>query len=134
MGSEEEKRREAVLRVLAGEPPSKVAADLGRSDRWVRKWVARYDPADEARAADLSRAPRTQAAKSRQEGHCRFVAEAFVGAQHLVRPRTAGHINLLRLALQRQSRMKDNLLEGRFFCLYRYRSRLGMRPFTSGPR
>ena len=67
MGSEEEKRREAVLRVLAGEPPSKVAADLGRSDRWVRKWVARYDPADEARAADLSRAPRTQAAKTPED-------------------------------------------------------------------
>lgn len=34
--AEEQARRKAVLRVLAGEPPSKVAADLGRSDRWVR--------------------------------------------------------------------------------------------------
>ena len=47
MGTTEEKvRRETVMRVLAGEPPGKVAANMGRSDRWVRKWVARYDPAE----------------------------------------------------------------------------------------
>ncbi|MGH9891913.1 MAG: integrase core domain-containing protein [bacterium] len=60
MGSEEETRREAVMRVLGGEPPNKVAADLGRTDRWVRKWVARYDPADDGWASDRSRAPATQ--------------------------------------------------------------------------
>lgn len=65
--AEKEARRKAVLRVLAGEPPSKVAADFGRTDRWVRKWVTRYDPANEAWAAGLSRAPRTQAAKTPED-------------------------------------------------------------------
>jgi len=54
-----EARREAVAMVLSGEPAAKVAADLGRSDRWVRKWVARYDPADEDWALERSRAPHT---------------------------------------------------------------------------
>jgi putative transposase len=58
---EEKARQEAVARVLAGEAPAKVAADLGRTDRWVRKWVARYDPGDENWAQERSRAPKTQA-------------------------------------------------------------------------
>lgn len=53
----EKARRQAVARVLAGEPAEQVDADLGRSDRWVRKWVARYDPAEEGWAADRSWAP-----------------------------------------------------------------------------
>ena len=57
---ESEARKKAVGRVLAGESPARVAADLGRTDRWVRKWLARFDPADEAWAADRSRAPREQ--------------------------------------------------------------------------
>jgi putative transposase len=57
---EAEARKEAVGRVLAGESPASVAADLGRTDRWVRKWVARFDPANDAWAADRSRAPREQ--------------------------------------------------------------------------
>jgi transposase len=56
---EERARREAVARVLAGQPTAKVAADLGRSDRWVRKWVARFDPSAVGWAADRSRAPAT---------------------------------------------------------------------------
>jgi putative transposase len=55
--AEERARREAVARVLAGQPTTKVAADLGRSDRWVRKWVARFDPSETGWAADRSRAP-----------------------------------------------------------------------------
>lgn len=57
MGSEGQVRKDAVARVLSGEPVRKVALDLGRTERWVRKWVARYDPADEAWGADRSRAP-----------------------------------------------------------------------------
>ena len=45
---EAEERKGAVGRVLAGESPASVAGDLGRTDRWVRKWVARFDPTDEA--------------------------------------------------------------------------------------
>jgi transposase len=56
---EVERRREAVARVLSGEPAGKVVADLGRTDRWVRKWVSRYDPAEKTWATDESRAPRT---------------------------------------------------------------------------
>jgi transposase len=41
--SEEAARRQAVARVFQGEPSAKVAADLGRTERWVRKWAARYD-------------------------------------------------------------------------------------------
>lgn len=59
--AEERARREAVARVLAGQPTAKVAADLGRSDRWVRKWVARFDPSETGWAADRSRAPATVA-------------------------------------------------------------------------
>lgn len=65
--AEEAARLEAVMRVLAGEPAAKVAADLGRTDRWVRKWVARYDPADEGWAKGLSRAPNTVANRTPAE-------------------------------------------------------------------
>lgn len=40
--SEEERRKEAVRRRLAGESPSEIAEALGRTTRWVRKWVARH--------------------------------------------------------------------------------------------
>lgn len=61
---EAELRREAVSRVLAGEPVAKVAVELGRSERWVRKWLARYDPAQDNWAEDRSRAPRVQARRT----------------------------------------------------------------------
>lgn len=57
MGSEQQQRIDAVARVLSGEPVAKVAAELGRTQRWVRKWVARYQPSDDAWASDRSRAP-----------------------------------------------------------------------------
>ena len=57
-------RRRAVARVLAAEPAAKVAAELGRSERWVRKWVRRYDPADDGWAAGQSRAPHRQARRT----------------------------------------------------------------------
>lgn len=41
--SEEELRKEAVRRRLAGESPTGIAETLGRTPRWVRKWVARHD-------------------------------------------------------------------------------------------
>lgn len=52
---EEELRIEAVRRRLAGESPRQIARALGRSRRWVSKWVARHEPADEAWA--LARKP-----------------------------------------------------------------------------
>jgi len=57
--SEEELRQEAVRRRLAGESPTEIAAALGRTTRWVRKWVARHDEDghDNAWAQGRSRAP-----------------------------------------------------------------------------
>ena len=57
--SEEELRREAVRRRLAGEGPEEIAAALGRTSRWVRKWVARHgeEGDQDAWAMGRSRAP-----------------------------------------------------------------------------
>lgn len=57
--SEEELRREAVRRRLAGEGPEAIAEALGRTSRWVRKWVGRHEEAgqEEAWAKERSRAP-----------------------------------------------------------------------------
>jgi transposase InsO family protein len=54
-----EERRLAVARCLAGEDPTTVAASLGRSRRWLYKWLARQGAGDPAWAADRSRQPRT---------------------------------------------------------------------------
>ncbi|MGH8573383.1 MAG: helix-turn-helix domain-containing protein, partial [Gammaproteobacteria bacterium] len=45
--SEEQVRREAVRRRLAGESPERIAASLGRTRRWVSKWVGRHAVGDE---------------------------------------------------------------------------------------
>lgn len=59
--SEEELRQEAVRRRLSGESPTEIAEALGRTTRWVRKWVARHgEEADiEGWAQSRSRAPHT---------------------------------------------------------------------------
>lgn len=43
MADEEGLRQEAVRRHLGGEDAACIAADLSRSERWVYKWVARYE-------------------------------------------------------------------------------------------
>ncbi len=48
---EEDLRMEAVRRRLAGESPRRIALSLGRSRRWVSKWVARHESASEGWAA-----------------------------------------------------------------------------------
>jgi len=56
--SEEELRVEAVRRRLEGESPTEIAVALGRTTRWVRKWVARHgEHGGESWAESLSRAP-----------------------------------------------------------------------------
>ena len=40
---EEELRKAAVRRRRLGESPEAIAVDLGRTSRWVRKWVARHE-------------------------------------------------------------------------------------------
>ena len=49
--SEEDLRVEAVRRRLAGESPERIVRSVGRSRRWVSKWVARHEPAKEEWAA-----------------------------------------------------------------------------------
>jgi hypothetical protein len=48
-----------VRRRLAGEGPEETASALGRTSRWVRKWVARHgeEGGGETWAPDRSRAP-----------------------------------------------------------------------------
>lgn len=60
MADEEGLRRQAVRRRLEGEPESSVAEDLGRSARWVRKWVKRFreSDGDQEWFTGRSRAPR----------------------------------------------------------------------------
>lgn len=64
MDGEEKLRREAVRRSLAGESAATIATQLRRTRRWVVKWLARYDPRDEAWARERSRAPRRVANRS----------------------------------------------------------------------
>jgi hypothetical protein len=54
---EERARREAVRRAMAGEPVASIVAALGRSRRWVFKWLERYQPKRADRAGARSRAP-----------------------------------------------------------------------------
>jgi hypothetical protein len=56
--SEEGLRSEAVRRRLAGESTGEIARSLGRSPRWVQKWVARHIPVDDAWAQGARRGPR----------------------------------------------------------------------------
>lgn len=57
---QEKLRRQAAQRRLTDDKVDGIAEALGRSDRWVRKWVARYqdNPGDQAWAASRSLAPR----------------------------------------------------------------------------
>lgn len=74
--SEDEVRREAVRRRLAGESPEQIAAALGRTSRWVRKWVARYgeDGDQDAWAQGRSRAPHTSPTRTPDELRDQIVA------------------------------------------------------------
>jgi putative transposase len=56
--SEEELRQEAVRRRLGGESASEIADELGRTTRWVRKWVERHEQTNTKDwAQSRSRAP-----------------------------------------------------------------------------
>lgn len=58
MADEEGLRKEAVRRRLAGESEASVADDLGRSGRWVRKWLARFRQGGDDWFKSASRAPK----------------------------------------------------------------------------
>src|SRR4030067_898851 len=50
-------RANAVERYLAGEDPESICASLGKTTRWLYKWVARQPPDDPAWFEDRSRRP-----------------------------------------------------------------------------
>jgi len=50
-------RAVAVQRFLQGEDPQTICASVGKSTRWLYKWVARYTPDDPAWCEDQSRKP-----------------------------------------------------------------------------
>jgi transposase InsO family protein len=53
----QQERALAVQRYVAGEDPQSICASLGRSRRWLYKWLARHIPDDPAWYEDLSRRP-----------------------------------------------------------------------------
>jgi putative transposase len=55
--TEQELRREAVRRRLAGESPEEIARSLGRTRQWVAKWVRRHEAGGEEWAAGAKRGP-----------------------------------------------------------------------------
>ena len=67
--SEQELRQEAVRRRLAGESPTEIAEGLGRSARWVRKWVARHEQAgdQDSWAQSRSTAPKSSPTRTPSE-------------------------------------------------------------------
>jgi hypothetical protein len=66
--SEEELRQEAVRRRLAGESPTEIAESLGRTTRWVRKWVVRHDIEGESASWAVSRSRAPHRSPSRTPG------------------------------------------------------------------
>jgi hypothetical protein len=59
--TEAELRKEAVRRRLAGESPEEIGRSLGRSRRWVSKWVGRHDPSSPGWAEGGKRGPKRAA-------------------------------------------------------------------------
>jgi len=64
---EQDLRTEAVRRRLAGESPEAIARSLGRSARWVQKWVGRHQTGDEGWAAGRKRGPKRAANRTSAE-------------------------------------------------------------------
>ena len=50
-------RAAAVARYFSGEDPARISASLGKTTRWLYKWVARHTPEDPAWVNDQSRQP-----------------------------------------------------------------------------
>ena len=72
--SEADLRTEAVRRRLAGESPEAIARSLGRSVRWVQKWVGRHEAGGEGWAAGRKRGPKRAANRTPAELERQVVA------------------------------------------------------------
>ena len=66
-GSERDLRTEAVRRRLTGESPEAIARSLGRSTRWVQKWVGRRHAGGQGWSAGQKRGPRLAANRAPAE-------------------------------------------------------------------
>ncbi len=65
--NEQDLRTEAVRRRLTGESPEAIALSLGRSTRWVQKWVERHQAGDQGWAAGRRRGPKLAANRTPAE-------------------------------------------------------------------
>ena len=54
-----QERASAVQKYLSGEDPASICASLGKTTRWLYKWVARHAPGDPTWFEDRSRRPLT---------------------------------------------------------------------------
>jgi len=66
-------RASAVARYLSGEDPASICASLGKTTRWLYKWVARHTPEDPTWANDHSRQPLSS--PSRTPGEIETIVE-----------------------------------------------------------
>ena len=60
-------RASAVQRYLAGEDPTSICASLGKTTRWLYKWVARHTPNDPTWFEDRSRRPHSSPYRTPRE-------------------------------------------------------------------
>ncbi len=63
----QQERAAAVQRYLAGEDSDDICASLGRSPRWLYKWLTRYVPDDSPWFEDLSRKPHSNPLRTPKE-------------------------------------------------------------------
>lgn len=80
--TEEDLRKEAVRRRLAGERAAQIARALGRSTRWVQKWMGRYDPDEEGWARGAKRGPERAANRTAEQVEAQVLAVRKRLAEH----------------------------------------------------
>lgn len=80
--SERDLRREAVRRRLGGESAAEIGRALGRSARWVQKWVGRHDPADPGWAEGARRGPERASNRTAELVEARVLAVRARLAEH----------------------------------------------------
>ena len=80
--TEEGLRKEAVRRRLAGESAAGIGRSLGRSTRWVQKWVGRHDPSDPDWARGVKRGPSRPPNRTAEEVEAQVLAVRARLAEH----------------------------------------------------
>jgi len=80
--SEQDLRKEAVRRRLGGESAAQIAQTLGRSTRWVQKWVSRYSPDQEGWARGAKRGPERAGNRTAEQVEAQVLAVRKRLAEH----------------------------------------------------